>query len=62
MSGPRINSEYYPGWLDLWGQPHAKVDPASVAKTLDEMLAINASVSIYMFHGGTTFGFKSGIL
>lgn len=62
MSGPRINSEYYPGWLDLWGQPHAKVDPASVAKTLDEMLAINASVSIYMFHGGTTFGFKSGAL
>ena len=60
MSGPRINSEYYPGWLDLWGHPHANVDANSVAKTLDEMLNMNASVSIYMFHGGTSFGLKSG--
>jgi len=62
ISGPKVNSEYYPGWLDLWGQPHAKVNSAGVAKTLDEMLALNASVSIYMFHGGTTFGFKAGAL
>jgi len=62
MSGPRINSEYYPGWLDLWGHPHANVDANSVAKTLDEMLNMNASVSIYMFHGGTSFGLKSGAL
>lgn len=44
----------------MWGEPHAKVDKESVAKTLDEMLAVNASVSIYMFHGGTSFGFSSG--
>jgi len=44
----------------MWGEPHANVDKESVAKTLDEMLAFNASVSIYMFHGGTSFGFTSG--
>ena len=23
--GPLINSEYYPGWLDYWGDPHSTV-------------------------------------
>ena len=61
ISGPKVNSEFYPGWLDMWGEPHSRVDKTSVARTLDEMLAINASVNIYVFHGGTSFGFKSGM-
>lgn len=61
LTGPRVNSEYYPGWLDMWGEPHANVNKLDVSKTLDDMLAINASVSMYMFHGGTSFGFTSGI-
>ena len=44
----------------MWGEPHAIVGKREVAKTLDDMLAINASVSMYMFHGGTSFGFSSG--
>ena len=24
--GPLVNSEYYPGWLDYWGDPHSTVD------------------------------------
>ena len=55
-----MNSEFYPGWLDMWGEPHSTVDKEDVVKTLDDMLAINASVSMYMFHGGTSFGFTSG--
>ena len=23
--GPLVNSEYYPGWLDHWGDPHSEV-------------------------------------
>jgi Glycosyl hydrolases family 35 len=45
----------------MWGEPHSTVDKEDVVKTLDDMLAINASVSMYMFHGGTSFGFTSGI-
>ena len=59
-SGPKINSEYYPGWLDHWGQPHNTHDSASVASTLDEMLFKGANVNIYMMHGGTSFGFSAG--
>lgn len=32
----------------------------TVAKSLDDMLALNASVNMYMFHGGTSFGLKAG--
>lgn len=59
-SGPLVNSEFYPGWLDHWGQPHAQVKTETIVKTLTEMLQANASVNIYMFHGGTSFGFSAG--
>lgn len=58
--GPLVNSEYYPGWLDHWGAPHANVETEAIIKTMDEILALNASVNMYMFHGGTSFGFTAG--
>ncbi|XP_050042178.1 beta-galactosidase-like [Dermacentor andersoni] len=58
--GPLVVTEYYPGWLDLWGFPHAKVDHRAMLKTLEEILLHNASVNLYMFHGGTNFGFTNG--
>ena len=59
-SGPLVNSEYYPGWLDHWQSKHAKVGTDCVVTTLDTMLSMGASVNIYMFHGGTSFGFSAG--
>lgn len=58
--GPLVNSEYYPGWLDHWGEPHNTVKAEVVANTLEEILALNASVNMYVFHGGTSFGFTAG--
>ena len=34
--------------------------PAYVAKTLEALLALNASANVYMAHGGTNFAFESG--
>ncbi|XP_064489747.1 beta-galactosidase-like [Ornithodoros turicata] len=62
LRGPLVNSEYYPGWLDVWGQPHVQVPSVLVALTLEAMLRRNASVNVYMFHGGTSFGFTSGAI
>lgn len=59
-NGPLVNSEYYTGWLDLWGIQHQTRDPNKVANTLDKILAMNASVNMYMFEGGTTFGYMNG--
>ncbi|KAI4488944.1 hypothetical protein M0804_004442 [Polistes exclamans] len=58
--GPLVNSEFYPGWLTHWEEPFQKVSANAVKNKLDEMLAIGASVNIYMFYGGTNFGFTSG--
>ncbi len=57
---PSVNSEFYPGWLDHWGEHHHRVSSSAVASALDEMLGVGASVNMYMAHGGTSFGFGAG--
>uniref|UniRef100_A0A3B4TBX5 Beta-galactosidase n=1 Tax=Seriola dumerili TaxID=41447 RepID=A0A3B4TBX5_SERDU len=56
----QVNSEYYTGWLDHWGTPHSVVPSAAVAKSLNKMLAMGANVNLYMFIGGTNFGYWNG--
>ncbi|NXS28661.1 BGAL galactosidase, partial [Pomatostomus ruficeps] len=71
--GPLVNSEYYTGWLDYWGEAHASTSTAWVARGLEDMLQLGASVNMqvvswqraqpageYMFHGGTNFAYWSG--
>ncbi|KAI1304944.1 Beta-galactosidase [Halotydeus destructor] len=59
-SGPLVNSEFYTGWLDHWSEPHQTVGMDHIGKTLMKILDKNASVSMYMFHGGTNFDYKNG--
>ena len=42
----KVNSEYYTGWLDHWGEPHQRRDGTTVAKYLDKILSMNASVNM----------------
>ncbi|KAJ8290802.1 hypothetical protein GJAV_G00017740 [Gymnothorax javanicus] len=58
--GPLVNSEFYTGWLDHWGGKHSVVPSAVVAKSLNEILAVGANVNLYMFIGGTNFGYWNG--
>ncbi|PPL15452.1 glycoside hydrolase family 35 protein [Microterricola pindariensis] len=59
-TGPLMCSEFWCGWFDAWGAPHRTTSAADAARELDALLAAGASVNIYMFHGGTNFGFTSG--
>ncbi len=59
-SGPLMCGEYYPGWFDSWGKPHHTGQTAPIIDNLKWMLDHNASFSIYMAHGGTSFGLWSG--
>ena len=59
-SGPYMVGEYWVGWFDHWGGPHYVIDAAKVANELSGMLKQGYSVSLYMFHGGTSFGWMSG--
>ena len=59
-TGPLMCSEFWDGWFDSWGGHHHVTDADETARNLDELLARGASVNIYMFHGGTNFGFTNG--
>ncbi|KAH7719945.1 Protein T19B10.3 [Aphelenchoides avenae] len=58
--GPLVNSEFYPGWFMQWGGSVPYKSPDAMMDSIREMYAHNASFSIYMFHGGTNFGFWNG--
>ena len=58
--GPFFVSEFYPGWLDNWGQKHSIVPVESFIGQYDTLQAERISVSLYVFHGGTNFGFMNG--
>lgn len=59
-NGPFFNSEFWAGWFDHWGGPHAHTNGAAEASNLKWELQQGYSVSIYMFHGGTSFGWMNG--
>jgi beta-galactosidase len=58
--GPYYVAEWYPGWFDQWGKPHARTGADDAAKKLDKILAAGISINMYMFHGGTTRDFMNG--
>jgi beta-galactosidase len=58
--GPLMCGEFYPGWFDTWGSPHHKGKMDTYLADLTTMLRRGASFSIYMAHGGTTFGLWAG--
>ena len=58
--GPLMCGEFYPGWFDTWGAPHHLGKTQQYLNDLEYMLKNNESFSIYMAHGGTTFGLWAG--
>jgi len=57
---PWMTGEYWAGWYDAWGGEHAHTDAELQAKDVDWILHQGYSVNLYMFHGGTNFGFMNG--
>lgn len=58
--GPLMCTEFWVGWFDAWGdKKHHTTPEQGSAKDLDRLLA-RGNVNIYMFHGGTDFGFMNG--
>ena len=60
-NAPRLVSEYWTGWFDRWGGKHADtVDADKHLYRMASILASGAQYNLYMFHGGTNFGFFGG--
>jgi beta-galactosidase len=58
--GPLMCGEFYPGWFDTWGAPHHLGKMNTYLTDLEYMLNAGGSFSIYMAHGGSSFGLWSG--
>jgi beta-galactosidase len=58
--GPFMASEWWDGWFDHWGDRHHTSDAKTQAAELEWILKQGYSISIYMFHGGTSFGWMNG--
>ncbi|MBO0445294.1 beta-galactosidase [Enterococcus ureilyticus] len=56
---PIMCMEYWDGWFNRWNEPIIKRDGADLATEVKEMLEVG-SLNLYMFHGGTNFGFYNG--
>ena len=58
--GPLMCTEFWVGWFDHWGNGgHMRGNLEESTKDLDKMLEMG-HVNIYMFEGGTNFGFMNG--
>ena len=61
-NSPKMCMEMWNGWFDAWGdEKHHTTSTETYAQVVDDMLQ-RGSVNIYMFIGGTNFGFTSGAL
>uniref|UniRef100_G3QIV0 Beta-galactosidase n=1 Tax=Gorilla gorilla gorilla TaxID=9595 RepID=G3QIV0_GORGO len=59
---PKMVMEYWTGWFDSWGGPHNILDSSEVLKTVSAIVDAGSSINLYMFHGGTNFGFMNGAM
>ncbi|GCC23269.1 hypothetical protein chiPu_0001663 [Chiloscyllium punctatum] len=56
---PKMVMEYWSGWFDHWGGDH-HVYHEGILNTIAALLNKGVSINLYMFHGGTNFGFMNG--
>ena len=58
--GPRICTELWGGWFDHFGEIHSTMPIPPLIDSLKWMLDNKISISFYVAHGGTSFGFNAG--
>ena len=59
-TAPKMCSEFWSGWFDKWGARHETRPAADMVQGIDDMLSQGISFSLYMTHGGTSFGHWAG--
>ncbi|KAI4458754.1 beta-galactosidase related [Holotrichia oblita] len=57
---PLMVMEYWTGWFDHWTEKHHTRSNEAFSDVFNRILTYPASVNMYMFHGGTNWGFLNG--
>ncbi|UCS91506.1 beta-galactosidase [Echinicola marina] len=58
--GPYMVAEFYPGWLDHWGEEFVRIGKGQIVEQTRKYLENGVNFNFYMVIGGTNFGFTSG--
>ena len=58
---PLMCMEFWCGWFDHWGGKHMIRPPEEKTNCIEKFLQNGYSFNIYMFCGGTNFGFMNGM-
>ncbi|WP_161981034.1 glycoside hydrolase family 35 protein [Streptococcus sp. S784/96/1] len=56
---PLMCMEFWDGWFNRWGEEVVTREPEELAESVMECIELG-SINLYMFHGGTNFGFMNG--
>ncbi|XP_029629342.1 beta-galactosidase-1-like protein 2 [Salmo trutta] len=57
---PLLVMEYWSGWFDVWSESHHVFPAEDMLAVVSQILEASVSINLYMFHGGTSFGFMNG--
>uniref|UniRef100_A0AAZ3S966 Beta-galactosidase n=1 Tax=Oncorhynchus tshawytscha TaxID=74940 RepID=A0AAZ3S966_ONCTS len=57
---PLLVMEYWSGWFDVWSESHHVFPAEDMLAVVSQILEPGVSINLYMFHGGTSFGFMNG--
>lgn len=57
---PKICMEFWNGWFDQWRTPHHIREPQTIIDELESIINADGHFNMYMFSGGTNFGFYNG--
>ncbi len=57
---PIFYAEHWIGCFSHWGRPYKIYDPKSVEKEVRQHLEFGNNFNLYMYHGGTNWGFYNG--
>ncbi len=59
LKHPLMCMEFWDGWFNNWGHDIIRRDAIETAEAVREVIKMG-SINLYMFHGGTNFGFFAG--
>ena len=59
-NSPKMCSEFWSGWFDKWGGRHETRGAEAMVDGISQMLDRGISFSLYMTHGGTSWGHWAG--
>lgn len=58
--GPNMCGEFWCGWFDHWRDKHHTRNSLEIVNEIKGFIDNGTSFNMYMFHGGTNFGFTAG--